>query len=261
MLFALWQYRNFVYSSIRNEFINRFSRSKLGGLWIIINPLIQVIIFAMVLSTLFVAKLPGIDNPHAYALYLMAGTLAWSLFVEIITRCLTLFIDQGEIIKKIQFPKITLPAILVGSTLLNNFLLFLSILLIFAFLGQMPSVQVAWIPALTLLTTILALGIGLILGVFNVFIRDISQIVPVLLQLTYWLTPIVYPKSIVPEKFKPLLSFNPIYPIVDAYQGVLVYGITPNWIPLLKIGVLSAITLCIAMHIFRRANAEMVDML
>ena len=261
MFFALWQYRNFVYSSIRNEFINRFARSALGGLWMIINPLIQVTIFAMVLSTLFAAKLPGIDNPHAYALYLMAGTLVWSLFTETITRCMTLFIEQGEIIKKIRFPRITLPVILMGSTLLNNLLLFASILLIFALLGHQPTLEVLWIPLLTALLVTLSLGIGLILGVFNVFIRDIAQIVPVLLQITYWLTPIVYPVTIIPDKFKVFLAYNPIYPIVTAYQNVLVYGTPPDVIPLMKLAGLSIFLLGVSMHIFRRASPEMVDML
>ena len=112
---SLWDYRGFVFSSIRNEFSARFARSRLGGLWMIINPLAQVAIYALVLSNVLAAKLPGIDNKYAYALYLMAGMLAWSLFSEIISRCLTLFIDQGNLMKKMRFPRITLPVIVVGS--------------------------------------------------------------------------------------------------------------------------------------------------
>lgn len=100
---SLWSYRGFVFSSIRNEFSARFARSRLGGLWMIINPLAQVAIYALVLSNVLAAKLPGIDNKYAYALYLMAGMLAWSLFSEIIGRCLTLFIDQGNLMKKCDF--------------------------------------------------------------------------------------------------------------------------------------------------------------
>lgn len=77
---SLWGYRGFVFSSIRNEFSARFSRSRLGGLWMIINPLAQVAIYALVLSNVLAAKLPGIDNKYAYAVYLMAGMLAWSYF-------------------------------------------------------------------------------------------------------------------------------------------------------------------------------------
>ena len=189
----------------------------------IINPLLQVIIFALVLSNVLAAKLPGIDNSHAYALYLMAGTLAWGLFSETISRCLNLFVEQGGVMKKIYFPRITLPTILVGSTLLNNVLLFVSILIIFGALGHTPTLQVLWVPLLTLITVTMALGIGLILGIFNVFFRDIAQMVPVLLQILFWFTPIVYPIAAIPENFRRFLDYNPIYPLIAAYQNVLVY--------------------------------------
>ena len=261
MLKALWQYRGFVLSSIRNEFTSRFARSKLGGFWMIINPLLQVIIFALVLSNVLAAKLPGIDNPHAYALYLMAGTLAWGLFSETISRCLNLFVEQGGVMKKIYFPRITLPTILVGSTLLNNVLLFVSILIIFGALGHAPTLQVLWVPLLTLITVTMALGIGLILGIFNVFLRDIAQIVPVLLQILFWFTPIVYPIAAIPENFRRFLDYNPIYPLIAAYQNVLVYGLMPEALPLLKIIGLSLVLLFLGLHIFRRASPEIVDML
>ncbi len=84
MFRSLWFYRHFVFSSIYNEFVSRFDRSKLGGLWMIINPLAQVAIYAFILSNVFKAKLPGIDTQYAYAVYLMAGLLAWTLFSEVI---------------------------------------------------------------------------------------------------------------------------------------------------------------------------------
>ncbi|MCO6716820.1 ABC transporter permease, partial [Streptomyces sp. CHB19.2] len=90
----------------------------------IINPLAQVAIYALILSNVLATKLPGINNSYAYALYLMAGMLGWSLFSEVINRCLTLFVDQGNLLKKMSFPRITLPVIVMGSSLLNYELLF-----------------------------------------------------------------------------------------------------------------------------------------
>jgi lipopolysaccharide transport system permease protein len=227
----------------------------------IINPLLQVTIFALVLSNLLAAKLPGVANENAYALYLMAGTLAWSLFSETLSRCLNLFVEQGGVMKKIAFPRITLPTILIGSTLLNNFLLFLSILFIFALLGQMPTLQVLWIPVLSLVIASMALGMGLILGIFNVFLRDLAQVVPVLLQIIYWFTPIVYPASVIPEKYKIYLAYNPMYPVVLAYQNVLVYGTPPDWMPLIQLVCLSLLLLGVGLYVFRKASPEIVDML
>ncbi len=101
MLSSLWKYRYFIFSSIRNELISRFVRSKVGSLWVIINPLSQVLIYALILSNVLAAKLPGIESQYAYAVYLMAGLLVWTLFNEIVSRCLNLFIEQGNLMKKL----------------------------------------------------------------------------------------------------------------------------------------------------------------
>src|SRR5690606_32287585 len=220
LLISLWRYRGFVISSIRNEFATRFARSRLGGLWMIIHPLAQVAIYALILSNILAARLPGIDNKYAYALYLMAGILAWSLFAEIVGRCVSLFIEQGNLMKKMLFPRITLPAIVVGSSLLNNLLLLAAILGVFALFGHAPTLQMLWLIPLTLSVTALAVGVGLILGVLNVFVRDVGQIVPIVLQVLFWFTPIVYPINIVPEGIKGTIDFNPMYPIVSAYHNV-----------------------------------------
>ncbi|PIO95256.1 ABC transporter [Pseudomonas syringae] len=258
---SLWGYRGFVFSSIRNEFSARFARSRLGGLWMIINPLAQVAIYALVLSNVLAAKLPGIDNKYAYAVYLMAGMLAWSYFAEIISRCLTLFIDQGNLMKKMRFPRITLPMIVAGSCLLNYVLLFASILLVFAALGHWPHWQMLWLIPLTLVVTALAVGLGLILGVLNVFVRDVGQVIPILLQVWFWFTPIVYPVNIIPEQFKSVMGINPMLPIVTAYHDVLVYARAPDLQSMAVTAAVAAGLMLLGLFMFRRAAPEMVDVL
>lgn len=261
MLRSLWLYRYFVLSSIRNEFACRFARSKLGGLWMIINPLAQVAIYALILSNVLAAKLPGIDSKFAYAIYLMAGLLAWTLFSEIINRCLNLFIEQGNLMKKMNFPRITLPSIVIGSSLVNNILLFAAMLGIFVLLGHRFSAAMLWFIPLTLTVVAFSVGIGLILGVMNVFVRDIGQAVPILLQAWFWLTPIVYPESIIPERFRHLLHLNPLFPITRAYHEVLVYGTAPKLDGVILIAVMALALMLLSLFLFRRASAELVDAL
>lgn len=261
MLRSLWQYRHFVLSSIQNEFISRFARSKLGGLWIIINPLSQVLIYALILSNVLAAKIPGVENKYNYAIYLMAGLLAWTLFSEIITRCLNLFIVHSDLMKKMSFPRITLPTIVIGSCLLNNILLIISVLGVFALLGHQFSMVMLWMIPLTLLVMVLALGIGLIIGVMNVFIRDISQVIPIILQMWFWFTPIVYPESIIPESYRHLLNLNPMYPIISTYHQVLVYNKAPQFDSLIVVSVIAIVLMLFSLFLFRRASAEIVDVL
>ncbi len=262
MLISAWRFRHFILSSIQSEFRARFVRSRLGGLWMIIHPLAQAAIFALVLAKLMSAKLPGMATTRfAYPIYLLSGMLAWTLFSEVINRCVTLFIDNGNLLKKISFPRICLPLTVSGATLFNNLLLFLAIVLVFGLLGHAPGIQMLWIPLLMLITLTLALGIGLILGVLNVFIRDIGQIVPILLQLGFWFTPIVYSLDIVPEAFRPFLHLNPMVTVVQSFQNVMLLNKAPNFISLGYLALSSVALLGGGLFIFRRASSEIVDVL
>lgn len=226
-----------------------------------IHPLVQALIFAFVLSGIMAARLPGITNRYSYAIYLMAGILCWSLFSEIIQRCLTLFIDNANLLKKMLFPRICLPLIATGSSVVANLLLFAVITILFALLGHFPGTALLAMPLMFLLTIALALGIGLTLGVLNVFIRDVGQAVPVLLQLGFWLTPIVYLPQIVPEQYRAWLAWSPIYSLVEAYHEVLVYGRFPTMGSLLPVFTAGIVMLLLALYLFRRSSAEMVDLL
>ena len=106
MFTALWRYRHFVVASITGELKSRFVRSRLGLLWSILHPLAQAAIFALVLAEVLGAKLGGLDDKSAYPLYLLGGMAAWTLFSEIVNRCLTVFIDNASTMKKISFPRI-----------------------------------------------------------------------------------------------------------------------------------------------------------
>jgi len=261
MLSGAWRYRYFILSSIKTELRLKFIRSKLGGLWLILNPLTQVVIFAFVLSTLLSSKLPGITSRYGYAIYLMAGILGWSLFIEIVTRCLTLFIDNGNVLKKLVFPRITLPLVVSGSASVNNALLLLAILVIFGLLGHLPGSAFLWLPVFMVINIALALGVGLALGVLNVFIRDIGQIVPVALQFVFWLTPIVYTVEVIPEQYRDWLILNPLTPIITSYQRALLYNQAPDWRGLAAVAFVAAGLLAFALMLFRKASPEMVDQL
>jgi lipopolysaccharide transport system permease protein len=107
----------------------------------------------------------------------------------------------------------------------------------------------------------LGAGLGLVLGVFNVFIRDVGQVVPIVLQFWFWLTPIVYIPTVLPERYKYWLFLNPMIPLVNAYQNILVYGTQPKWQPLTGTAIFSIVSLISALFLFRKAAPEMVDTL
>lgn len=258
---ALWAYRYFIVSSIKNDLRSRFARSKLGALWMILQPLAQVATYALVLSRIMAAKLPGIDSRYGYVIYLMAGIVAWSLFAEVVSRSLTIFVDNGNLMKKVAFPRVCLPVIVSGSCLVNNLLLLATTIGLFALMGHPLSLAMLWLPLLIIINLAFALGLGLILGILNVFARDVAQVMTVVLQLMFWLTPIVYMPSIIPERLRVLLEFNPVFHIVVSFQTVILYGRAPNMAALAGIALISMALLAFSLTLFRRAAPEMVDVL
>jgi lipopolysaccharide transport system permease protein len=154
-----------------------------------------------------------------------------------------------------------LPIIVTGSASLNNALLFLAMLVIFSVLGHFPGSALIWLPALMLVNVSLALGFGLALGVLNVFMRDVGQIVPVVLQFVFWFTPIVYMVDIIPNQYRGWLILNPLVPIITGYQNALLYNSAPDWAGLGMVALLAANLLAFALVLFRRASPEMVDQL
>jgi lipopolysaccharide transport system permease protein len=261
MILAIWSYRFFIISSIKTEFLSRFARSKLGGFWMILHPLAQVLVYALILSQIMKAKLPGVESQYAYPIYILAGMVAWTLFSDILNRFLSIFIDNGNLLKKVNFPKLALPLISIGSALINFILLLVTMFIVFGFLGHFPYHALYWLPPLIILTLGLATGIGLFLGTLNVFMRDIGQIMMVVLNFWFWLTPIVYMLTIIPEKYHWLVMLNPMTGIVMGYQNILVYDKAPNVSILLYPTLLTLFMLLLALITFKKANEEMADVL
>ncbi len=256
---ALWKFRHFIISSIQGELKRRFARSSLGALWFILHPLMQAAIYALVLSEVLGSKLPGVTNKAGYAIYLMAGMAAWGFFAEIITRCTTIFIEYAGVLKKISFPRLCLPVIVGGSALLNHVLLLLATAVVFLFFGHFPGVAWVVLPIGMLVVTAFAFGLGVLLGVFNVFVRDVGQVFTVVMQIWFWLTPVVYTSGTLSKSLSWLAVFNPMAPLVKLYQDAMLYNTFPQWGTLLIPILVSATLFMISFLVFRRASADLVD--
>ena len=261
MIASSWNYRYFIFMTIKNNLISQFSRSILGGVWIILNPLAMVLMYTIIFSKIIGARTPNYENAFSYPQYLIAGILGWTLFSETIIRCLTIFLEHGELIKKIAFPKICLPLIVTGHTLVNTLCLFFAILIIYSCNGCFPTVKYLWLPCLFTITLLFALSIGLLLGVLNVFIRDIGNIMNIILQFWFWGTPVVYFKKVLPEIFKTIIKLNPMYYIIENFHKVLVFNESPSLLELFIVLAVSIILLFFAFLLFRKASTEMVDAL
>jgi len=259
MLRGLWQYRSFIRGSVVREFQTRYRNSLLGGAWTIINPLAMILIYTLIFSKVMQTRLPGVDSPFAYSIFLMAGMLPWNLFVEILARIQTVFLENAGLIKKISFPKICLPVIVLINCLINFMIvfgLFLTFLVVF---DEFPGWVILSIIPVIALQVSLAIGLGMIVGVLNVFFRDVGQFFTIFLQFWFWLTPVVYSIHLVPASLSDALQFNPMTAIVVAYQGIFIQGLAPEWQSLWPALALAIFFNLLGWHLFRRHQVEIVD--
>lgn len=259
MLRALWNYRGFIIGSVKREFQLKYRNSMLGAAWMVLNPLAMIIVYTVIFSRIMRAKLPGVDSTFAYSIYLCAGVLTWGLFAEVTGRSQNVFLENANLLKKLSFPRICLPIIVVGSAGLNFAIIFGLFTIFLLVSGNFPGWNyLSLLPVLTIQIAF-SIGIGMVLGVLNIFFRDVGQLFNVVLQFWFWLTPVVYPVAILPERARALLDFNPMAQLMNAYQTILVTGNPPDWIALCPVA-LVAVLLCIwGMRLFRQHSGEMVD--
>ncbi|WP_322845361.1 ABC transporter permease [Pseudomonas sp. B33.4] len=256
---SLHEYRGFILGSVQREFQARYRNSLFGALWPIFNPLSMIIVYTVIFSHIMRARLPGVDDSMAYSIYLCAGLLAWGLFSEVTLRSQNMFLDNANLLKKISFPRVCLPVIVLINAGINFAIiigLFLGFLLV---TGRWPGMALLALVPLVALQMMLSAGLGMVLGVLNVFFRDVGQLFGICLQFWFWLTPIVYPISILPDWLQSLLQFNPLTNLIASYQNVFLYGQWPLWSSLLPAFVIGAVFCAVGLRLFRQRVGEMVD--
>lgn len=256
---ALWAFRGFVLTSVQREFAARYQNSMLGMAWMVIHPLSMIVVYTVIFSQLMRSRLPGVDGTFSYSVYLCAGLLTWGLFAEVVTRAQTVFIDNANLLKKLSFPRLCLPLIVVLSAVLNFLLVFALFVVFLLLTGNFPGwVVLAFLPVLAIQLAF-SVGLGMTLGVFNVFFRDVGQVATIVMQFWFWLTPIVYPRNVLPQSVQGWLAWNPMAVVIEAYQQIFVWQAWPAWQGLAWVSALALILCAVGWRLFRRHAGAMVD--
>lgn len=256
---SLWAYRGFIFGSVKREFQSKYRNSLLGASWTVINPLAMILVYTVIFSQIMRAKLPGIDSVFAYSIYLCAGVLAWGLFAEITSRAQNIFLENANLLKKLSFPRLCLPVVVVVNSALNFVIIFGLFTLFLLVSGNFPGP--AYLAVFPLLATLMAfaIGLGITLGVLNVFFRDVGQFFGIFLQFWFWLTPIVYPVTILPPRVQALMAYNPMTPLMTGLQNALVLGQWPHWSELAYPATLAILFCLLGMRLFQKHAGEIVD--
>jgi lipopolysaccharide transport system permease protein len=259
LLRDIWRYRGLVQGSIRREIVTQYRGSLLGATWVLIGPAAMILIYTLVFSQLMRSRLTGVDSAFGYSVFLCAGLLPWTFFTELLTRLQAVFVVNANLMKKAMFPRICLPIIALGTAGFN-FAVIASLFLVFLVVsGSFPGpVLLAALPALAVQVA-LAMGFGMLFATLNVFFRDVGQAVTLLLQFWFWLTPIVYPVNALPAELRSVMDFNPMFPLISAFQVILVNGQWPDWVNLWPVVMLATLLCLFGFGLFRRHAGEMVD--
>lgn len=258
-IYDIWRFRSFILSSVKREFQSRWTGTQLGAFWVVAQPLATILIFTVIFSRILRPELPRHDSPFAYSVYLCSGIVTWQLFSELLTRSVGIFIEHGHLLKKVSLPKICLPIIAIISCLVNFCIIFILFILFLVFSDSFPGVVVVAVFPVLCIQLMFTVGLGMLLASINVFYRDVQQAVQVLLQFWFWVTPIVYLPQHLPDAAQKIIGYNPMYPLIQAYQGVFLEHSWPEWDTLLYPGLLSLFLIWVGLCAFQRLQGEIVD--
>ena len=242
----LYQYRELLKTNVQKEIRGKYKGSFLGVLWSFLNPLLMVLVYALVFPYIMRTN---VDN---YLVYLITGVIPWNFFTTCITTGCNCVWINGGIIKKVYFPREILPISVVAAGLIN-FLISCVIILLFVFFGGIGfSVQLLWLPLIAIIQSALSLGLLFILSAINVYVRDIEYLVGFLLNLLFYATPILYTADMFPESIRWVLYLNPMTTIIESYRNIFYYQQSPALTSLMIVFMVSFIILIIGYLIFKK---------
>lgn len=249
----LYQYRELLKSNVKKEIRGKYKASFLGILWSFVNPLLMVLVYALVFPYILRIK------EENYLIFLIVAIIPWNFFTTVISQGTTSVLGNANIIKKVYFPRSILPISVAASGLIN---FFISCLIIIAFLiGTRVGLSylIFLVPIIAIIQFILSLGFIFILSAINVYIRDVEYIVTFILMLAFYGTPILYASSMLPKKVEWILYLNPMTHIINAYRDVFYYQQMPNLISLAVVAGLSIFVLFLGYLIFQKLEKRFAE--
>lgn len=241
-----------------HELVNRdikvqYKRSVLGIAWSLVTPLMQLLVFYFIFNLVLSLNIPR------YSSFAFSGMLVWTWFQTSLMRGAGAITNNRELIRRPGFPAAILPAVAVMTNLIN-FLMSLPILVFFLLTGDVDlQPTILLLPLLMVLQFFLTLSLTFLVAAINVTFRDTQHILGVLLQLLFYLTPVFYDVSSIPEAYRSLYRLNPMASLVEAYRDVILRGVVPESLPMLALCALAGILLCIGYGIFRRVSYRFVE--
>ena len=249
------------FSFAKRDFKERYVGTSLGQLWYVLSPVITIFIYTVIFSDFMKMKLDIVQSAYAYSIYLVPGLLAWTSFSTILSRLSSSIFEKANMIKKINVPMYTFHL----SIIITEFCLFvlsMTLGVVFLLLVSHPvTLNILWIIPIMIIQTIFVFSLGVILSLFTPFFKDIKEAVPIVIQLWFWATPIIYMKEMIADKYPLILVYNPFYHFVHLYQEIFLFSKTPSFSDLMIILCLALGTLLLAAYLYKKMMDTVKDII
>lgn len=250
---SLYEYRELLKTSISKDVRGKYKNSVLGVIWSFLNPLLQIAVYAIVFPLIMRSNLPN------YTVFLCCGLIPWNFFSTTTSRTSFTMIENGNIIKKVYFPREILPLSVVTSEAIN-FIISTIIILVFVLgYGMGLSKYIIFYPLILIVQYFLLIGISFIVSSVTVYFRDLQHFIGIALQLLFYATPIVYAPDSIPQNFQWILQFNPMTYIINGYRDIFYYQRTPDFASLGIVLVISIALCVIGYFIFKKLQKRFAE--
>ena len=251
----LWEYRELLLFFVWRDIKVRYKQTVLGVLWAVIQPFFTMVIFSLFFGRL--AQVPSDNLP--YPIFSFAALVPWTFFANALTQASNSLVVGASMIKKIYFPRLTMPLATVLAGIVDFILAFIVLMGMMVYFGLTPTVNAFWLPLFLLLALITSLGVGFWLSAMNVQFRDVRYIVPFLTQAWLFATPIAYPSSLLPEFWRPFYALNPMVGVVEGFRWALLGTDTAPG-PMVLVSAVVALALFVTgAYYFKRMEKNFAD--
>ena len=245
----------------KRDFKERYVGTSIGQFWYVVYPIVMIFIYTVIFSDIIKMKLNIIESSYAYSIYLVPGILAWTSFATIVGRVTNSFFDKAQMIKKVNVPMYSFQ---ISILIVEFFIFVLSMVLALGFLviiSHPINFNFLWLIPIMILQTLFAFGVGVIFSLFAPFFKDLKEIVPIVIQLWFWMTPIVYLKDMIYSKFPIIIDLNPVYFFIESYQKIFLFAQPASYELFYKIVPLTLITLLVAGYLYKKMVSTIKDII
>lgn len=246
LLKDIFNYWEFLKTNVKKDIRGKYKGSFLGVLWSFINPLLSVLVYAIVFQ--YIMRF----NIEHYLIYLISGIIPWTFFTTALNSGMNSILFNANIIKKVYFPRSILPISSVTSALINFLISCIIILLFTMFSGVGISIYLIYLPIVVIIQYILCLGIVFILSAVEIYVKDIEHIINFFISMLFYVTPILYTPDAVPENMQFLLKANPMSYIIESYHNIFYYKQSPDLYKLGIVFLISVLIFILGYNIFKR---------